>query len=216
MHTHVAWVKIKPYSSLAASLSPASVHHKIWQPFSQEARRGAMDFTAFPNQAVWRLGRGALPLCRSATRLGFPTDHKLCTDAGGLEFFWMRVSANRGSHPPTQTHTHTHTLTKYNPLLCAWNWESSADSCFLRTIVWQRVNIFWEFLFRGVDLREWKKECKKGKWLFSMEKWGIIACPCWHVHYHWMGLRAQSAVGLDLGERLTPWDLLRGLLRLSP
>ncbi|KAI9513703.1 hypothetical protein NQZ68_040281 [Dissostichus eleginoides] len=67
MHTHVAWVKIKPYSSLAASLSPASVHHKIWQPFSQEARRGAMDFTAFPNQAVWRLGRGAV--LRNSPRL---------------------------------------------------------------------------------------------------------------------------------------------------
>lgn len=55
MHTHVAWVKIKLYSSLAALLAPASVHHKIWQPFSQEARRGATDFTPFPNQDVWRL-----------------------------------------------------------------------------------------------------------------------------------------------------------------
>lgn len=65
MHTHVAWVQIKPYSSLAASLSPASVHHKIWQPFSREARRGATDFTPFPNQDVWRLRRGAALLCDS-------------------------------------------------------------------------------------------------------------------------------------------------------
>lgn len=64
-------------------------------------------------------------LRRSAARLSFPTDHKLRTDAAGLEFGRM---GSVGARLHTVTHTHAHTSSQYNPLLCARNCESSADS----------------------------------------------------------------------------------------
>lgn len=49
MHTHVAWVKIKPYSSLApllSSLLPQSIS-RYGSCSARKAGRGATDFTAF-------------------------------------------------------------------------------------------------------------------------------------------------------------------------
>lgn len=80
-----------------------------------------------------------------------------------------------------------------------WNWEASADSCFLRTIVWRQVNVFREmfsFFFPSFFLAEWiylnerKKEWKPS---LSVEKWGIIACPCWDVRFVEWGLMAPLA-----------------------
>lgn len=140
-------------------------------------------------------------LCRSATRLGFPTDHKLCTDAGGLEFFWMGVSANRGSPPPTQIHTHTHTLTQYNPLLCAWNWESSADSWFLGTIVWQRVNIFWEFfLGEWIYVNERKSARKENDYLAWRSEGSLHVPADMYIITEWdWGLRVLLALTWERG-----------------
>lgn len=94
MHTHVAWVKIKPYSSLAASRAPASVHQQIWQPFSGNQER-CHRFHAVPKSGC--LETPARLRC-SATRLSFPTDHTICPGAGGLER-WMGAWARRGPTP---------------------------------------------------------------------------------------------------------------------
>lgn len=67
MHTHVAWVKIKPYSSLAAARAPASVHQQIWQPFSGSQER-CHRFHAVPKSGCLET---PARLRRSATRLSF-------------------------------------------------------------------------------------------------------------------------------------------------
>lgn len=104
MHTHVAWVKIKLHSSPAAPLSPASVHHKIWQTFSQEARRGATDFTPFPNQDVWRLWRGAAPLCNTP-QLSHRSQN--LSHAGGFGILLDGSVGAEGARPHPHRHTHT-------------------------------------------------------------------------------------------------------------
>lgn len=126
IHTHVAWVKIKLYSSLAASFSCLSPS-QIWHRFSRRSRRGATDFTAFPNQAVWRHG-----VVRHCSQLALAFSGSKAPLFRSLDFFKMEASTE---FPPPL----------HSPLLCAWNWELSADSCFLWTIVWEHVNICCEF-----------------------------------------------------------------------
>lgn len=150
MHAHVAWVKIKLYSSLAASplscLSPSQDMAAIQPRKPGEVPRISQHSQIRPS------GDSGEVLHRSATRFGFPTDHKLCTDAAGLEFCWIatKVLTEAPLHPPWLTHTQS----QYSPLLCAWSCESFADSWFLKTIVRQRVNIFWKVVFFFWE-REW-------------------------------------------------------------
>lgn len=93
MHTHVAWVKIKPYSSLAASLlsclSPSQDMAAV-QPGSQEKRCHGFHGRSQIRGRLETRSEVAPPLPQLS--LSFPTDHKLCTDAGGLEFCWMGAS----------------------------------------------------------------------------------------------------------------------------
>lgn len=68
MHTHVAWVKIKPYSSLAASLlsclSPSQDMAAV-QPGSQEKRCHGFHGRS-QIRAVWRLGARLLHRSRNS------------------------------------------------------------------------------------------------------------------------------------------------------
>lgn len=204
MHTHVAWVKIKPYSSLAAvSLSPASVHHKIWQPFSVEEkpRRGAADFTAFPNQA--RLETGARRRDARQPRISPLPGIVSFGMAAGFFFFFLGLWSNRKRRFESPRRD------------MMWFPPPEADSWHLRAFVQEQAARYYFRLFpRQVDSTDDHRKnalplltCRL--WLRRCWGWeGLVVTGC-----RWG--RGGGWLASTRGERLTPQELLRGLSVLS-
>lgn len=207
MHTHVAWVKIKPYSSLAAvSLSPASVHHKIWQPFSAEEkpRRGAADFTAFPNQA--RLETGARRRDARQPRISPPSRDGKLRNGRGFFFFsllLLGIVVEREAKVREETLCHSH--------LRKLSHDIRAPLSKSRRL----VNMSYFFLGRWIQqtiaaappliCRLWLSPGVEGG--RGGGGWGVGG----YTGCRW----GRGWLAPTRGERLTPQELLRGLSVLS-